>query len=327
MKFYVIEQPVYDHSEYPSFLGVDGGIITNGRSDKYFSIETNSSSIIIRSKTGEVSETFSGGVSTSGKTIREINTSKPYPKYLLWFVWIGMTDATMLIKSIISYFKIGGYVGDVVVLTDMKKPVELNRFPTVRFITANAKQRLGKTTINKANIYCLKPMIVDYVDVHQYDWMVYSDADILCVKPSLMQLFQAMNDKSFIWYAKDVGTVARHQKCQGFGILTDEELIKYKDFSVNAGWIHLPCNDLGLDVLHRWSEINRSRGYEWDDQGVLYSLLIRETWSKRLALGIKGWHDGLQFSPPHCESQLIHFYNGGYGKSSNFDPMVKELGL
>lgn len=324
MRFFAIEPPSMDQGYYPTFLGVEGKQIVVGKSDRHDTIEFGEKTII-RSNKGNTTESFTNGKADNGLTIREIDTAKPAQKHLLWYVWIGGGNPSMLIKSITSYITVGGFTGDIAVLSDRDtKFPELDKFPQVKFYKVNAKARFGKMLLTRINIFCIKPLIGEYVDLSRYDWMIYSDADILAVQPHLTELFRSMDDKGFVYYSKDNGCLDHRSTPCGLGVVTEEEIRLHGKFSCNAGWIYLPCNDLGLEVLRKWSAMERAGEYEVDDQACLYALLIRETWPRKLALGVRAAWDGYGMSPQQSESQIIHFYgNERYLQ----DVMAKTLGI
>lgn len=308
MEYFSIQQKKYEHCEYPSFIGVEGKDILLGKSDRYHYIDIKSEYIKILSKNGSITHEFLNGNSIDGKFITKVEPNNNN-KYLLWFVWIGSSDITMLIQSIKSYILVGEYTGDIIVLTDLDySPNELNSFQQVRFLKINPKKRLGKIILNRLNIFCLKPLIHEYIDISKYDFIFYSDADILCVTPCIMPLLNSMNDKSVIWYSKDNGCVGNRWACSGLGILTENEIVKNNNFSVNAGWFMVPNNDVGISFLNRWSEIQKQHDYEADDQGILYALFIREHINKKLAIGIVSAYNGYSWKPMQSESHIIHFY-------------------
>lgn len=326
MKFFAIEPNFLCHRVQPFFISVEGNEIVNGRSNRHSTIEFDGDIIIIKDDKNNTTMFFVGGVSReSGYTIREVNASTPDKKYLLWFLWIGR-NTNMLAMSIISYITIGGFIGDVFVLSDQAKPGELDRFPNVKFIKVELKDIFGKEDLTVNEIHSIKPLIVNYVNVLQYDWMIFSDADILCVRPNIMELFKSMDDKSSIWYSSDIGFAGnRFYACAGGGILTHKEMTENRNFSLNSGWMMLPCNDLGIDVLRKWYSMIKDSGYSLDDQGCLYALMIREkTWNKRQSIGTKCAALGYEDTPTHSESQIIHFY---CDHRPAFYTIAKELGI
>ena len=325
MRFFAIEPPSMDQGYYPTFLGVEDGKVVVGKSDRHNTVEFDGNTITIRNNGGGITEVFVDGKAANGNTIREVDTTKPAQKHLLWYVWIGSGNPSMLIKSITSYIVIGGFTGDIAVLSDRDTNFpELDKFPQVKFYKVNAKQRFKKMLLTRLHIFCIKPLIGEYVDTSKYDWMVYSDADILCVQPHLTELFRSMDDKGFIYYSKDNGCLDHRSPSTGLGVVTEAEIKKHGTFSCNAGWIYLPCNDLGREVLRKWSAMEEAGEYEIDDQACLYTLLIRETWPRKLVLGVRAAWDGYSMSPQQSESQIVHFYgNERYLQ----DVMAKNLGI
>jgi hypothetical protein len=309
--YWAIEQTTYDHGDYPFFLGVnDDNDVVIGKSNRHASLRVNGPNITILNNDGEITLHFVAGKTDDGKyTIRplsEQNTSK----YLYWFIWFGKKDHTELLWAILSLIK-AGYTGDIVVLTDREKPFDLEAYPQIRFLNVvqQVKSKLNRVIMSRLNIFCVKPLIRDFVDVSVYDWMIYSDCDIVCTQPRIMTLFGSMTDKSAIYYSQDAGFPGLEgMVCAGTGILTEDEIEKNRNFSVNAGWIMIPCNEVGYSLLDAWSSMEASGDYDIDDQGCLYALLIRGSWNKIRALGAKCARMGYRDSPHHSESQIVHCY-------------------
>jgi len=320
MRFFAIERSLYAHHEYPIFFSELYNEVVVGRSDRHWSIVTNDIQIAIKNKNGKVVHGFTNGVSTNGETIREI-TGESTKHHLLYYISFGSNE--MVGKSILSYVNIGGFVGDIVVLSDHEKPKELEWIPRLSFIKVDLAKRFNKTPINRYNIFCCKSLITEYVDVSKYDFLIYSDSDVLATEACLMKLLQTM-EEPVLWYSKDTGKLSWRTEAQGKGIVTDEEVNKYGEISVNAGWFMIPTNALGLEILSKWQEMVKSYNYEADDQGCLYALLIREKWNKKLALGIRSAYDGVSMQPPHSESQIIHCYSS---ERRCFNEICKELVL
>lgn len=181
--------------------------------------------------------------------------------------------------SILSILDNTNFSGDIVVLSDEKGiPSDIN-LRTSRVRTINILPHipeLSTKNLNKFNIFCIKPFISKVVDLKKYDFCMYVDADVLFKMPNLNEVMVFFKSIGKIQISDNDGwTVAKKQWSTGVQVLTEEEILKHKDFGVCAGIVGIPCNDLGLSFLKTWQDYNRRGDFELDDQGNLTAIMIR----------------------------------------------------
>ena len=190
--------------------------------------------------------------------------------FLIWFISFGeQNNKEMTFFSILSILHYTNYKGDIIVLSDQDQfttPID-----RVKFINVKDKYPLN----NKFNIYCIKPKITDFIDITKYKYCLYMDSDILVNEPKFQELLYSWSESNKIMVIDNEGwKVHRNVASTGRNSLTEEEKEKYKDFEVCAGLFGVPGNEVGLNFLKLWDDIN-SLDYNADDQGNLYALLLR----------------------------------------------------
>ena len=186
----------------------------------------------------------------------------------------------MVKLSILSLLDNTNFSGDIVVLSDsIGIPDDIllrtGRVNVIDIITHIPD--LSNRKINRFNIFCLKPFIVDFVDMSKYKFCLYVDADVLFNMPTLDETLNYFASIGKIQISDNDGwVVSRRHHTTGSQILTEGEILSNGNFGVCAGVLGLPCNNLGISLLNDWKKLNIEGKFELDDQGNLTALLIRK---------------------------------------------------
>jgi hypothetical protein len=125
----------------------------------------------------------------------------------------------------------------------------------------------------KFSITYLTPFIDDYVDITQWDYIVFLDIDILFVEP-LDTLFEILKGSSRPFYvASNRRKIRGNTPCSAN--LTPEELEKYGDQQgLCSNFLCFPGSSLSKEMLAGWRK-ECFRGLH-SDQAALQALFLRE---------------------------------------------------
>ncbi len=202
-------------------------------------------------------------------------------KNLIFYICFGgLYHREMTAMSILSIIDNTNFSGDIVILTD---EIGINHAHTkirdrvCQINIFDKKPELREVIKNKFNVYCIKAMIYEFINISNYQYILYLDADtIINIKDieSVMLYWKVLGK---IQIATHEGwTVAKNRPSTGSQFLTDEEKERWSSLGFCAGVIGIPCNELGLEFLIKWNNLNSRFNYEFDDQGALTALLLRD---------------------------------------------------
>ncbi len=170
--------------------------------------------------------------------------------------------------------------GDIIVLTDQDFLTSDLKMLTnkVRIINIFTKFPELQGKINdKFNIFCTKPLISQVVDITEYGYILYLDADVLVKYQHFNELLSFWGSCGKIQISHNgKWNVSRNIPNTGADVLTDEEKIKHANFGVCAGVVGFPGNSLGVSFCKNWWKYNLEGNLQKDDQGNLTALMIRE---------------------------------------------------
>lgn len=184
--------------------------------------------------------------------------------------------------SILSIMKWTNFNGDIVVLSDsdhLNDNIDM-LFPNVRVINIlDDIKDLSSEELTKFNIYCLKPLIKEYVDLDKYDFSLYLDSDILIKTEKLNEIFKFWSAIDKVQLLDNEGwNVEKWVPSTGSQILDSDERVKFAKFGVCAGAVGLP-KSVAKQFLSDWMELNKKGNYSLDDQGNLTALILRSSYN------------------------------------------------
>lgn len=201
-------------------------------------------------------------------------------KNLIYYVSYGDYYHREMVKfSILSILDRTDFIGDIIVLSDEEGiPMDVD-FINKRVTVINIYDKfpeLRNNIVNRYNIFCIKSMINKVIDITQYNFVLYLDADTLLNFSNLNQLMNFWASCNVIQIANHEGwDISREKPSTGSQFLSREEIIKWKNHGFCAGVLGFPGNQLGIDLLSEWFELNKNGNFELDDQGALTAILLR----------------------------------------------------
>ena len=203
-------------------------------------------------------------------------------KNLVWYISFGSYESKEMTKnSILSLLKWGNYKGDIIVLSDdtvLNDNLE-SRYPNIRVI--NVKENLSKIgfppELGKFEIFCVKPIIYQYVDVKEYNYLLYLDSDTLITNKKINYLFDYWADIGKIQIQHNAHwNTSQSQPSTGSEVLTEEMKLNNKTLSLCAGVFGCPGNKFGEQFLKDWDAKNKEGNFRKDDQGNLFYIIIEK---------------------------------------------------
>lgn len=196
-------------------------------------------------------------------------------KILIWYVSIGEKYNTKTSISIDTLIKIGKYDGDIVVLTDTNNFKFISEYKNdIKVINCVDLIKSEYLFLNKEwnKFICqnLKPFIIDFVNIHEYDYCIYLDSDILVNKPC----FESYNHFNNILIQRDSQRIFNRSPFTGSDVLTEEMIVTYKNYGFCSGFVGVPGKQFGYDFLEKWKLKNLEYNLEYNDQGNLHWVMI-----------------------------------------------------
>ena len=201
-------------------------------------------------------------------------------KNLIYYIAFGEYYHREMVKfSILSVIDRTDFNGDIIVLSDeegIPQDVDFinSRVNIISIFDTFPDLRLK--IVNKYNIFCVKALLHKIIDIQQYNFILYLDADTLLNFTNLNRLMDFWASCNLIQIANHEGwDVSKERPSTGSQFLTKEEIIKWSGKGFCAGVLGFPGNELGLKLLEDWYLLNMINNFEFDDQGALTSLLLR----------------------------------------------------
>lgn len=189
-------------------------------------------------------------------------------KTLIYFVCFGDRYKNMLNKCLYSLFNVGEYKGEVAIITHFDKK---------EFYNGDNLKILNVSTISDNITYYrnAKPKIVEFVNLEEYDQVLYLDCDILINSNRLNSLLVSWHkSKENIFIQRDITSLRRNKPYCGSEVLPVEERLKYGNYAFNAGVI-TANGRLFKKLCELWNGKNKEHEYQKDDQGNLVFVIVR----------------------------------------------------
>lgn len=201
-------------------------------------------------------------------------------KNLIYYISFGSYYYREMVKlSILSILDRTDFQGDIVVLSDHAGiPGDIEKINSrIRVIDVfKDKPFLREYVSNKYNIFCIKSIINQIIDITQYNYILYLDGDTLLNIKNLDMIFNLWATQNIIQIASHDGwDIEKEKPSTGSQFLTKLEISKWRDLGFCAGIIGFPGNELGISLLNKWYEYNKTGNFELDDQGALTAILLR----------------------------------------------------
>ena len=194
---------------------------------------------------------------------------------LVYYVSFGDKFREMTLQSIDTLITVGGYTGDIVVLTDtdsFKCPADVRIINCATLV----EQRVPFIAEKHSFRYYsnIKGFITDTVDIGEYDVVLYLDSDVLinrCINETLKRCFE----ESVIITQEDSTKVCGDStKATNGGDVLDQEGLRYlhgRGFC--AGVVLVPGRF--FNVLTLWHQKNIGENMMKCDQGNLHWVFAR----------------------------------------------------
>lgn len=183
--------------------------------------------------------------------------------------------------SIVEWTNFGG---DIIVLTDSDVLTSDLNLMTNRVQIINIFDKfpeLKNKIKDRFNIFCMKPLISQIINIKDYGYILYVDGDVLINYKNLNELMGFWASCGQIQISGNGRWNVDRNVCNtGSDVLTPEEKIKHSNFGVCAGVVGFPGNELGESFCNDWWEYNKVKDFSLDDQGNLTALIIRKYWNK-----------------------------------------------
>ncbi len=189
-------------------------------------------------------------------------------KILIWTLSFGKSFKVLTQMWLDSLIKIGGWDGDVVILTDEEKRVGRVHYFDVRPYLEGIDPLFGYNG--------LKGHIQSLPSVWDYDYIHYNDSDILINSPRVRQVLEAEAASGKFVIQKDRLDISSKKPWTGWKNLTDEERITFADDSLCAGMFGMATNQINRQILDEYHGLNRVGGWGGSDQKRLILLLFRK---------------------------------------------------
>lgn len=197
--------------------------------------------------------------------IKKVN--QPSFKPLVYFVCFGERYKNLLNKCLYSLFKVGGYDGDVAILSHFRKE---DFFQHDKIKVLNIKTDNDNITYYRN----AKPRIYEYINLLEYSYIVYLDCDILINSNRFNSLISSWSSNDKLMIQRDIISIGRNKPYCGSEVLSCEERTKYSNYAFNAGIIAAK-SEFFLELCKKWNEKNKEYNYTKDDQGNLVFTIVR----------------------------------------------------
>lgn len=219
---------------------------------------------------------------------REINyqekSSKDIDNFLIWYIAFGDKKyKDMVAKSINTVLINGNYSGHIVVLTDEDFLIQMPKYDKLK--TINIKPDiikrfpfLNSNHISIKTYQNMRVFINDYVNISEFKGILYMDSDVFINKTEkfLSNIIEFLKIKNKILVQEDrFGCGHGGALWSGAGLLSDHELIIYKNYKICSGLIYIPSNSFGNKFLELWKNNMIKKNLSHDDQGMLYYTIIK----------------------------------------------------
>ena len=186
---------------------------------------------------------------------------------LIYYVCFGEQFKKLLNMSLYSLFNVGKYDGTVVIITDFKKE---DFYPSERIKIINVPD-IKKETFFIRN---MKSSLINYMDIRDYDFILYLDADVLINSDRLVPLMNEWGNQKHLWIQHDIVPIKKNKPYCGSEVLTPEEKKNFGNYGFNAGIIGAKTA-LYSEVCSRWHILNYQHNFSKCDQGNLVAVIVR----------------------------------------------------
>lgn len=200
---------------------------------------------------------------------------------MIYTIALGQFEYKVMAQFLmLSIVQNTNFNGDLIVLTDTDELTsDINILaPQVKVVNIFKRFSNLKDSIkSRFNIFCLKPLISQILDIKQYGYVLYVDCDVLINYPHFNELFGFWESCGHIQGSPNgKWNIGRNVCNTGSDVLTEDEKKQHASFGVCAGVVGFPGNELGENFCKDWWQYNTVRDFSLDDQGNLTALLVRK---------------------------------------------------
>jgi len=226
-------------------------------------------------------------------------------KCLIYFSVIGENYKKMLEMSISSLLY-NGYTDDILVLTDENKIIN----EKIKYV--NSINELKKIN-SKIKAKHMKSFIHKFVNLKDYEYVIYFDSDILFYK-NISNFYKQMDENVFIVQYDRFNDITKNTITSGTEFLNQETRNKYK-LNINSGMVGQKQNK-NICIYKLWNDEMINKNFNFNsDQGALYSTVINndlyddiyESKSGDFYYDLKNYNDFV----------YIHYQGNGINKMTN----------
>lgn len=227
--------------------------------------------------------------------------------------------------SIETLIKVGGYQGDIKILTDIEGFDIKTDHKRIEFI--NCKNKINEMVEHLINIHGvryfrnIKSSICHFVDITKYDAVLYLDSDVLINNPITKLITLAVEEKKII-VQRDDDTIdqfnMKQQETIGYSVLTDDQISYLHGNGFCTGIVCLPR--IHYNVLIEWQKKNLVENFLKSDQGNFHWVIA----DLKLLNEIK-YIKAIPFNEKQKDKIFLHYWVGGTNKNKPFNQKYEKL--
>jgi len=230
-------------------------------------------------------------------------------KFLIWSVCFGWECRRLAGYWLTSLLQIGHWTQDIVLLGDHRilslRHPQLRTFEIVKDLERKYSFPRKRWTVMTCQNW--KPEIQFYVDLRQYDYILFLDLDVLINSDRLEQLIKSKWQRNKICIQRDIVKILADRVWTGRDILTSEEKTRWANEAICSGIVGAPTNEWGLALLKDWHDLNKKGKFRKSEQANLIALLLRDYIEKWEYIG-----DSMIGRVRRYDETLIHFSARNY---------------
>jgi len=197
-------------------------------------------------------------------------------RFLIYLVSFGAAFRDFTQMALTSVRQVGKWEHDIAVLSDSDTPFGDSAATVINILPDLQNRYPWFTSTTGMRISHFKPEVEYYIDLQQYDYVLYLDSDILVNSDRLTDLVSTLCRESRVAVQRDCISVSSGQSFAGGWVLTPEEQRAWGHYQVNAGILGFPVDSRSRRILRDWRRMNVAKRFKSRDQGNLIALLLRK---------------------------------------------------
>jgi hypothetical protein len=241
-------------------------------------------------------------------------------RFLIYLISFGAGFRQFTQMALNSIREVGQWQHDIIVLSDSDTPFG-NGAATINIQPDLERRYPWYATTTGMRVSHFKPEIEYYVDLDQYDYVLYLDSDILVNRAGLGDLVASLSRQSRFVVQRDAVLVASGASFAGGWVLTPEERAMWGHYQINSGIVGFPVNARSRRILRDWRRMNAAAHFKSRDQGNLIGLLLRKY------LGQWAYLEDATFGRrvQRYDQTLVHFTGPGHVNMAPYYEQVLRL--